>query len=89
MVGWSFSVGKIFGVEVRLHSFFLLLLVLSMTWAAAMDRSLARGVMLWGLLVLAVLVREIARGLAASWFAIGVKSVLLLPYGRAADVFVA
>ncbi len=81
MVGWSFSVGKIFGVEVRLHSFFILLLVLSVTWASAMDRSAARGVMLWGLLVLAVVVREIARGLAAAWFSVEVKSVLLLPTG--------
>ncbi len=81
MVGWSFSVGKIFGVEVRLHSFFIVLLGLSAAWAAAMERSVARGVMLWGLLVLAVVVREIARGLAAAWFSVEVKSVLLLPTG--------
>ncbi len=81
MVGWSFSVGRIFGVQVRMHSFFVLLLVLSMTWAGAIDRSLGRGLMLWALLVLAVGVREVARGLAASWFSIGVESVLLLPTG--------
>ena len=81
MLGWSFSVGKIFGVEVRLHSFFLFLLVLSTTWAASLGRTLSRGVMLWALLLLAVAVREIARGLMAAWFGIGVKSLLLLPTG--------
>ncbi len=81
MVGWSFSIGKVFGVEVRLHAVFIFLLILSMTWAAALQRVMLRGVMLWVLVVLAVMVREIARGMAAGWFGIGVKSVLLLPTG--------
>jgi len=81
MAGWSFSIGRIFGVEVRLHSFFIFLLILSMTWAAYMQRMMARGVMLWALLLLAVMVREIARGMAAAWFGLGIRSVLLLPTG--------
>ena len=81
MFGWSLSIGKIFGVEVRLHSFFLFLLFLSMTWAAALDRNVLRGVMLWALVLLALAVRETARGLAAAWFGIEVKSVLMLPTG--------
>ncbi len=81
MVGWSFSLGKIFGVEVRLHSFFLFLLIGSMSWAAALDRPMMRGVALWFLVLLALAVRESARGLAAGWFGIDVKSVLLLPTG--------
>jgi Zn-dependent protease/predicted transcriptional regulator len=36
---------------------------------------------LWGLLLVAVLVREIARGIAAAAFYLNVKSVLLLPTG--------
>ena len=81
MLGWSFSVGRIFGVEIRLHSFFFFLLVLSMTWATALGHTLWRGVMLWVLLLLAVAVREVARSLMAAWFGIGVKSLLLLPTG--------
>jgi predicted transcriptional regulator/Zn-dependent protease len=81
MFGWSVSVGRIFGVEVRLHSFFLFLLILSMAWAAALERAVFRGVALWLLLLLALAVREIARGLAAAWFQIDVKSVLMLPTG--------
>jgi predicted transcriptional regulator/Zn-dependent protease len=81
MAGWSFSIGRVFGVEVRLHSFFIFLLILSMTWAASLQRMMLRGVGLWALVVLAVAVREIARGLAAGWFGIEVKSLLLLPTG--------
>lgn len=81
MTGWSFSVGKVFGVEVRLHSFFLFLLGLSMFWAAYLDEMLLRGVVMWGLLLLAVAVRETARGVATAWFGLEVRSLLLLPTG--------
>jgi Zn-dependent protease len=37
--------------------------------------------MLWLLLLLALAVRETARGMAAAWFGIDVKSVLMLPTG--------
>ncbi len=81
MFGWSFAVGRIFGVQVRLHWFFAFLLLLSMTWAAALGRSPLRGTMLWLLVLLALAVRETARGMAAAWFGIDVKSVLMLPTG--------
>jgi len=81
MAGWSFGIGKVFGVEVRLHSFFLFLLVPSVLWASLMGRPSMRGVVLWGLLLLAVLVRETARIAASSCFYLEVKSVLLLPTG--------
>jgi CBS domain-containing protein/Zn-dependent protease len=81
MAGWSFSIGRVFGVEVRLHSFFLMLLFLSMGWAAILDRPMLRGTALWLLLLLALAVREVARALAAAGWGIDVKSVLLLPTG--------
>ena len=81
MQRWSFPVGRIFGVEVRMHLFFALLLVLSMMWAGQLGRPASRGFVLWVMLVAAVAVREIARGLAAAWFGLGVKSLLLLPTG--------
>ena len=81
MAGWSFSIGRVFGVEVRLHSFFLMLLFLSMGWSAILGRPMLRGVALWLLVLLALAVRELARGLAAAWWGIDVKSVLLLPTG--------
>jgi Zn-dependent protease/predicted transcriptional regulator len=81
MSGWSFRIVKVFGVEVRLHSFFIFLLAPVAVWAVVMGRPPIRGVVLWFLLLLAVLVREIARGIAAAAFYLSVKSVLLLPTG--------
>ncbi len=81
MTGWSFPVGKVFGVKVRLHSFFLFLLGVSVLWAGYLNVMLVRGVVMWGLLLLAVAVREVARAVATAWFGLEVKSLLLLPTG--------
>lgn len=81
MNGWSFRIGRVFGVELRLHSFFIFLLAPSAVWAFVTGRSPVRGVALWGLLLIAVAVRETARGIAAAYFYLDVKSVLLLPTG--------
>jgi Zn-dependent protease/predicted transcriptional regulator len=81
MLGWSFSIGRVFGVEVRLHAFFLLLLALSIAWSTAEGLMFPRGLALWLLLLLAVAVREIARALAAAWFSLDLRGILLLPTG--------
>jgi len=81
MRGWSFLAGRLFGVEVRIHAFFLLLLALGMTWAAVGGLNPMRMLVLWGLLLLAVLIRETARALAAAWFGLELRGILLLPTG--------
>ena len=81
MQGWSLPIGKVFGVEVRLHSFFVFLLFLAVVWATSLGGSAMRGFGLWALVLLAVLVRETARALVAAWFGIELRSVLLLPVG--------
>ena len=81
MVGWSLPLGKVFGVGLRLHSFFVFLLLLCVVWSSYMERPVARGVMLWLLVLLAVAVRETARALVAAWFGIEIRSILLLPTG--------
>ena len=64
-----------------MHLFFVLLLMLSMMWAGSLGRPISRGFALWAMVVAAVAVREIARGLGAAWFGLGVKGLLLLPTG--------
>ncbi len=81
MTGWSFRLGRIFGVEVRLHSFFIFMLILSMSWAAYLEQTLVRGAGLWLLLLLAVAIREVARSVVAAWYGLDLKSLLLLPTG--------
>lgn len=78
---WSFSIGRLFGVEIRIHTFFLLLLGLSISYSSVSGSTGARGFALWTLLFLAVIVREIARALAAAWYNLELRSILLLPTG--------
>ncbi|MBB5056777.1 CBS domain-containing protein [Granulicella aggregans] len=78
---WSFPVGRYLGVEVRIHAFFLLLLGTSITFAEATGSNGTRGFTLWLMLFFAVVLREIARAIAAASFGLELRSVLLLPTG--------
>ncbi len=81
MRGWSFPIGRFLGVDVRIHTFFMLLLGLSIGYASVSGVSGGRWFALWLLLLLAVIVREVARAIAAAWFGLELRSVLLLPTG--------
>jgi Zn-dependent protease/predicted transcriptional regulator len=81
MRGWSFPIGRFLGVDVHIHTFFLLLLGLSISYASMTGATGARGFALWLLLLLAVSVREVARAVGAAWFGLELRSVLLLPIG--------
>jgi Zn-dependent protease len=81
MRGWSFPIGRFLGVDVRIHTFFILLLVLATSYASVSGASGGRGFSLWILLLLAVIVREIARAIAAVWLGLELRSILLLPTG--------
>jgi Zn-dependent protease/predicted transcriptional regulator len=81
MRGWSFPIGRLLGVDVRIHTFFLLLLGLSISYGASTGSTGGRGFGLWMLLLLAVAVREVARAIAAAWYGLELRSVLLLPIG--------
>jgi len=81
MRGWSFPIGRFLGVDVRIHTFFLLLLGLSISYASIIGATGGRGFALWLLLLLAIAVREIARAIGAAWFGLELRSVLLLPTG--------
>jgi predicted transcriptional regulator/Zn-dependent protease len=81
MLGWSLPCGRIFGVEIRLHTLFGLLLLLSLVWTSTLGRHPLRALLLWLILLLAVLVRETARALVALWFGLEPRRLLLLPTG--------
>jgi CBS domain-containing protein/Zn-dependent protease len=81
MRGWSFPIGRYFGVEVRIHAFFLLLLAMAIGVGSVAGATTGRVLMLWCLLLFAVIVREAARALAAAWFGLELRSILLLPTG--------
>ncbi len=81
MRGWSFPLGRWFGVDVRIHAFFLLLLAFCLFSTSVGNVAGWRGVGLWLVLFFAVAVREVARTIAAAWHRIGLRSILLLPIG--------
>lgn len=81
MRGWSFPVGRIFGVEVRIHAFFLVLLAMAIAAGSIANSNGGRMLMLWLLLLFAVAVRELARALAAAWNGLELRGILLLPTG--------
>ncbi|MDP9052451.1 MAG: CBS domain-containing protein [Acidobacteriota bacterium] len=81
MRGWSFQVGRFFGVEVRIHAFFLLLLAIAVALGSFAGANNGRVLVLWLLLLFAVAIRELARALAAAWNGLELRSILLLPTG--------
>lgn len=81
MRSWSISLGRLMGVEIRLHLFFVLLLGLSLVYTQMTGMSTTRGIALWLLLLAAVAAREIARAIAAAYYGLRLRNILLLPIG--------
>jgi CBS domain-containing protein len=81
MLRSSIPFGRLYGVELRVHISFLLLLALSVGYSTVVLNSLARGLALWLALCFAVLVREIARAIAALYTGLNLRAILLLPVG--------
>jgi len=72
------------GVELRVHTFFLLLAVVCLGLGASEGGgpyAVARGFGLFLTLVAAVVIREIARLLVAAWLGLKLRAILLLPIG--------
>jgi CBS domain-containing protein len=81
MRGWSFPLGRWFGVDLRIHTFFLLLLGFCLLSTSVAGVAAWRGIMLWLLLLVVVFVRETARLITAAYYDLHLRSVLLLPIG--------
>ncbi|HLH34727.1 MAG TPA: CBS domain-containing protein [Alloacidobacterium sp.] len=81
MRGWSFPLGRWMGVDLRIHTFFLLLLGLCLLATNLGNVQSWRAIMLWLLLLSAVVVREIARVIVAAYHGVQLRSILLLPIG--------
>ena len=77
----SIPFGRFFGVEIRVHLSLLLLLAAAVGYSAVFMNNVGRGVGLWLALCFAVLVREVARALAALYSGLHLRALLLLPVG--------
>src|ERR1700761_4344379 len=81
MRGWSFPLGRWMGVELRIHTFFILLLGVCMAYTESVHLTMFRGVGLWLVLLSAVAVREVARMIVAAYHGLQLRNILLLPIG--------
>jgi CBS domain-containing protein len=81
MLRSSLPLGRIFGVDVRMHISFLLLLVVAVIYSVTALHDPSRGIALWLTLCLAVFVRELARSIAAAYVGLRLRAIFLLPIG--------
>jgi Zn-dependent protease len=81
MRGWSFPLGRWMGVDLRIHTFFILLFGLCLLSTSLVNVATWRAITLWLILLLAVIVREVARVVVASYHGVQLRSILLLPIG--------
>src|SRR5665213_233627 len=80
MLRFSFPLGRIMGVEVRLHLSFILLFLCALAYGEAYNNAW-RGAGLFAALALAVAVRETARCIAAAYVGLRLRALFLLPVG--------
>lgn len=81
MRGWSFPLGRWFGVHIRVHMLFVLLLIICVAATDLPGLPLWRGLLLCCLLFACVMLREIVRLITASYYGVQLRSILLLPIG--------
>jgi Zn-dependent protease/CBS domain-containing protein len=83
MKSWSISVGKIFGVELRIHlSFVFLLFFVWLTESAARgNASAVRGLALVAIIFGCVILHELGHALVGRHAGIPAKAIILLPIG--------
>jgi predicted transcriptional regulator len=81
MLRSSISIGRFMNVDLRVHLSFLLLLIISVGFSIFENGSALRGVALWLAMCSAVLVREVARSIAATYVGLRLRALFLLPIG--------
>jgi Zn-dependent protease/CBS domain-containing protein len=89
---WSFRIARIFGIDVKIHfTFFLVLVIgalngveLSRHWGISPAAGMALGILFMVLLFLCVLLHEFGHSLVAQRFGIPVRQIILLPIGGVA-----
>jgi Zn-dependent protease/CBS domain-containing protein len=83
MRSWSIPIGRLFGVEVRMHlTFLFLLMFVWFTQSATNGPQLAgRGLVLVGLVFGSVVLHELAHALVAIRSGVKVRGIVLLPIG--------
>lgn len=81
-MGWSFRIATFRGINLKVHvTFAFIVLMAAMNWAGAGPAGMAFGVLLILLLFACVTLHEFGHALAAQYYGIPVKDIVLLPIG--------
>ena len=85
---WSFPVGKLFDIPIRVHYTFLLLLALIWYAKSTVSGPAAgfQSVVFWALIFLCVLFHEFGHSLVAKSYGLEVASIILLPIGGVSQI---
>ncbi|MFN7984991.1 MAG: site-2 protease family protein [Vicinamibacterales bacterium] len=84
-MGWSYRIASFRGIELKLHATFLfVVLMVVANWGAAGATGLAYGFGLMTLLFGCVALHEFGHALAARYFGLPVREIVLLPIGGVA-----
>jgi Zn-dependent protease len=81
MRNWSIPVGRLFGIEIRIHLTFLFLLFFVWSTSAQDATATLRGLALVGIIFGSVVLHELGHALVARGSGIPAKSIILLPIG--------
>jgi len=81
MLRSSIAIGRFMNVDLRVHISFILLLILAVGFSLVENGGATRGVALWLGMCSAVLVREVARSIAATYVGLRLRALFLLPIG--------
>lgn len=83
MKNWSISAGRLFGVELRIHATFALLLIflLATEYARGGTRGEVRSLLLVVIIFGSVILHELGHAVTAMKFGVVVRSIVLLPIG--------
>lgn len=84
---WSVPIGRVFGIQIRVHVTFALI-VLLFWWGSTAPDGLGLGSgMLWlGLIFASVTVHELSHSLVARRRGVGVRAIVLLPIGGVSEM---
>ena len=82
---WSYRLTTFRGIDIRVHaSFAILVLLVGLNWSSAGPAGVAFGLALMVLLFACVTLHELGHALAAQYFGIQVRNIVLLPIGGVA-----
>ncbi len=85
---WSFPVGRIFGIPIRVHYTFLLLLAFIWYVESSVLGAEAgfHSVIFWALIFACVLLHELGHSLVAQSYGLTITSIMLLPIGGVSQI---